>query len=125
MTSRTTGTQVCVFIHHSMAVILDVTELVTKKIFIVAAENLEAKARVNAVMLWHGSTLRTGSNQLMNYRVFVPVIAGGPENEDIVQGLLLPTLHKALKVGGYYSEIQIRLPCCIAWDKPLRWIGRT
>ncbi|KAK2077263.1 hypothetical protein QBZ16_004897 [Prototheca wickerhamii] len=60
-------------------------------------KDIKARAKVNAVLLWHGSTLRLGSGNLMNYRVLYPLLGGKPRQEDIVTGFLLPALQTALK----------------------------
>ena len=54
-----------------------------------------------AAMLWHGSTLRSGSASLFDHRVLGPIIEGRPESADAVNLQCLPTLQRALKVGAF------------------------
>ena len=61
----------------------------------------KARARVLAAMLWHGSTLRSGSASLFDHRVLGPIIEGRPESADAVNLQCLPTLQRALKVGAF------------------------
>ena len=75
------------------------------------AEDIKARAKVNAVLLWHGSTLRLGSGNLMNYRVLYPLLGGKPRQEDIVTGFLLPALQNALKVGAILAGVGV----CPGW----------
>lgn len=56
------------------------------------------QARVNTVLGWHGSTLRTGSTITIFNRVLAP-LRGTPSNEPLVKDFGLPTLQTALQVS--------------------------
>jgi len=59
-------------------------------------KDLRTRSRINALMAWHGSTLRTGS-MLVGWHLVVAPNLGRQSNIKLVQDYGIPTLNEALR----------------------------